>query len=258
MSTVRVDDGDGGVRVLTLDRPPANAEDEALLGDLASALDAARADDGVRALVLTGAGRFFSGGFDLAAPRRDEASGSLLRELFRHTHLRLLTLPKPTVAMMNGHAIAGGLVLALACDYRLGVEGDYRIGLNEVAIGACYPKVALEIVRLRLPHARASELLLGAALYPASQAVRLGVVDELLPADTFASTVLRRAARLGAFPREAYAHTKLALVADVVARVEAETPEEAARVGAVWTTPESRAARAAQRRQLGTGKPSAG
>jgi enoyl-CoA hydratase len=153
--------------------------------------------------------------------------------------------------MVNGHAIAGGLVLALACDYRLGVERDYRIGLNEVAIGASYPRVAFEIVRLRLTHARASELLLGAALYPADQALRLGVVDELLPPDTFAATALRRAARLGSFPREAYAHTKTALVAEAVARVRAETPDEAARGAAVWTTAESRAARKAQRAKLG-------
>jgi len=77
------------------------------------------------------------------------------------------------------------------------------------------------------------------------------VVDELVPADSFAPTVLRRAARLGSFPREAYAHTKAALVAEAVARVEAETPEEAARGAAVWTTAESRAARQAQRTKLG-------
>ena len=251
MSTVRVDDRDGGVRVLTLDRPPANAENETLLADLGVAIEAARADDGVRAVVLTGAGRFFSGGFDLTAPRRDEATVLPFRNLFRDTHLGILELPKPTIAMVNGHAIAGGLVLVLACDYRLGLDGDYRIGLNEVAIGALYPKVALEIVRLRLTHQRASELLLGAALYPASQAIRLGVVDELLPADTFEATVLRRAARLGAFPREAFAHTKAALVAELVERVRAESGEEAARGAAIWTTPESRAARAAQRKKLG-------
>jgi len=252
MSTVRVAHRDGGVRVLTLDRPPANAEDETLLRDLGAALAAARADDAVRAVVVTGAGAFFSAGFDLAAPRRDDADAARLRDLFRDTHLALLTLPKPTVAMLNGHAIAGGLVLALACDYRLGREGDYRIGLNEVAIGASYPRVAFEIVRLRLSHARASELLLGAALYPANQAIRLGVVDELLAAETLEATVLRRATRLGAFPREAYAHTKASLVAEAVTRVESETPEEAARGAAVWTSPESRAARAAQRAKLGT------
>lgn len=252
MPTVRTDDHEGGVRVLTLDRPPANALDEVLLTDLGTALLAAQADDAVRAVVLTGAGAFFSGGFDLAAPRRDEAAARALRALYRDTHLRLLALPKPTVAMLSGHAIAGGLILVLACDYRLGLDGPYRLGLNEVAIGASYPKVALEIVLLRLPHARASELLLGAALYPATQATRLGAVDELLPADTFAATVLRRAARLGAFPREAYAHTKAALIADAMARVEAETDDEAAGGTAVWTTAESRAARAAQRARLGT------
>jgi len=252
MATVRSDDQPGGVRVLTLDRPPANALDETLLADLAAALAAARDDDHVRALVLTGAGAFFSGGFDLVAPRRDQEAARALRALYRDTHASLLAFPKPTVARLAGHAVAGGLVLVLACDYRLGREGDYRVGLNEVAIGASFPRVALEIVRLRLPHARASELLLGAALYPAAQAVRLGVVDELLPPDTFDATVLRRAERLGAFPREAYAHTKAALVADALARVAAEAPDEEAAGAAVWTTPESRTARAAQRAKLRT------
>ncbi len=256
MSTVRGEDREGGVRVLTLDRPPANALDETLLADLAAALEAARADDRVRAVVLTGAGTFFSAGLDLAAPRRSDAAARALRDLYRDSHLRLLTLPKPTLAVVNGHAVAGGIVLALACDHRLGRDGDYRVGLNEVAIGASYPRIAFEIVRLRLPHARASELLLGAALYPASQAVHLGVVDELLPADTIVPAALRRAARLGTFPREAYAHTKAALIAEAVARVEAETPEETARAAAVWTTPESRAARRAQRERLGSRAPS--
>ena len=250
VSTVRSADREGGVRLLTLDRPPANAEDESLLADLGAALVAAEGDDAVRAVVLTGAGPFFSGGFDLAAPRRDDAAARAIRILFRDTHLRLLTLSKPTVAMVNGHAIAGGLVLALACDYRLGVDGGYRLGLNEVAIGASFPRIALEIVRLRLAQARASEMLLGATLYPASQAVRLGVVDELVAPETFEATVLRRAARLGSFPREAYAHTKAALLEGAVARVMAETEDEAARTAAIWTSAESRAARAAQRAKL--------
>jgi enoyl-CoA hydratase/carnithine racemase len=250
MTTVRRDDHPGGVGLLTLDRPPANALDEALLADLGAALDEARTDDGVRALVLTGAGAFFSAGFDLTSPRRDAVAAAAMRALYRDTHVKLLEFPKPTVARLAGHAVAGGLVLVLACDYRLGREGDYRVGLNEVAIGASFPRVALEIVRLRLPHARASELALGAALYPASQATRLGIVDELLPADAFDATVLRRAARLGASPRDAYAHTKAGLVADALARVAAETPADEAHGAAVWTSPESRTARAAQRAKL--------
>lgn len=254
MSTVQTHDRDGSVRVLTLDRPPANAIDETLLSDLIAAVDAAAADDAVRAVVLTGAGSFFSGGFDFAAPRRDAAAEQRIADLYREAHVKLLGLPKPTIAMVNGHAVAGGLVLVLACDYRLGRDGDYRIGLNEVAVGAAFPRAAFEVVRLRLPHARASELILGAALYPSSQALRLGVVDELFPAATFEPTVLRRAARLATFPREAYAHAKAAFVDETLARIRTETPAEASRTAAVWSGPESRAARSKQREKLGIRK----
>src|SRR5712692_7985639 len=119
MSTVRVEDRSGGVRMLTLDRPPANAEDETLLTDLSAALDDTRENTDVRAVVLTGAGKFFSGGFDLSAPRRENEQIVIMTNVFRDAHVKLLTMPKPTITMMNGHAIAGGLILVLACDYRL-------------------------------------------------------------------------------------------------------------------------------------------
>src|SRR5262249_30207389 len=93
MTTVRRDDHPGGVRVLTLDRPPANALDETLMTDLGAALDEAGSDDAVRALVLTGAGAFFSAGFDLAASRRDDAAARALRQLYRDTHVKLLAFP---------------------------------------------------------------------------------------------------------------------------------------------------------------------
>jgi enoyl-CoA hydratase/carnithine racemase len=251
MPTVREEDRPGGVRWLVLDRPPANAIDETLLRDLAAAVERAREAAPVRAVVLTGAGRFFSGGFDLAAPRREAGSVAVMTDLYRDAHRALLTLPKPTIASVAGHAIAGGLVLVLACDCRLGLDGDWKLGLNEVAIGASYPKAAIEIVKLRLPHARAAELTLGATLHPASQAVRLGVVDELLPAADFEATVARRAAGMGAFPREAYAHTKAALIAEAVARIDAHGRQQSLDDAAVWATDESRAARHAQRKGLG-------
>src|SRR5262249_57366663 len=96
-----------------LDRPPANAIDEQLLTDLQACLDAAATDDAVRAVVLTGSGPFFSGGFDFTAPRRDPTAEQALYALYRDTHLKLLSLPKPTAAMMKVHAVARGLVLVL-------------------------------------------------------------------------------------------------------------------------------------------------
>ena len=252
MSTpVRSDLREGGVLLLTLDRPPANAIDEAMLEALESACSAAARDPGVRAVVLTGAGAFFCGGFDLGLQRRDAAGTRRLRDLYREAHLRLLELPKPTVALVRGHATAGGLVLVLACDYRLGAVGDWRLGLNEVAIGASFKRVSLEIVKLRLAPARASELVLGASIYPSSEAIRLGVVDEMLPADVAEATVLRRAARLGAFPAASYAHAKEGLLADTGVRVRGESEAEAERAADVWSSAESRTARARQREKLG-------
>lgn len=259
MTTVRAEDRGEGVRLLTLDRPPANAITPGLLTDLSAALDAARDDPAVRAVVLTGEGRFFSagldlrGGIDFNALATSSGPGVDPFGALRTCLLAFLRFPKPTVAMLRGHAIAGGLILVLACDYRLGLDGEYRIGLNEVEIGASFPRAAFEIVRLRLTHQQAGELLLGAALYSAGQAVRLGVVDELIPAGEFEATVFRRAASLGAFPRDAYAHTKAALVAEGISRIEAETPDEALRTAAVWMSPESVAARAAQQQKLTKG-----
>lgn len=253
MTTVRIEDRDGGVRVLTLDRPPANAINAELMNDLAATLDAAGEDDSVRAVVLTGAGKFFSGGLDLRLTTNAADVGDLLLNSGRDAWMSLLTFPKPTVAMLRGHAIAGGVVMLLGCEYRLGVEGDYKVGLNEVAIGASFPKIAFEIVRLRLTHQQASELLLGARTYPASEAVRLGLVDELLSVDGFEETVMKRAAKLGTHPKGAYAHTKLALVRDTVDRVMAQTREEAKSGAAVWMEPESLAARMAQAKAIGKG-----
>ena len=240
-----------------MDRAPANAITPALLEDLTSALDSAAGDDSVSAVVLTGAGKFFSAGLDIRGGIDFQAatsgSGADPFAALRRCIVTFLRFPKPTLAMLRGHAIAGGLVLLLACDYRLGLDSEYRIGLNEVEIGASFPRGAFEVVRLRLSHQQASELLLGAAIYPASQGPRLGIVDEMIPEIKFEDTVMHRAARLGSFPSGAYAHTKAALVADAIESIEAETLEEAMAGAAIWMTPESVAARIAQAQRLAGG-----
>lgn len=247
---VRTQHLDGGVRLLVLDRPPANAIDETLLHGLDAALDEAAGDAAVRAVVVTGAGRFFSGGFDLRAPRREAGDATAMVMAYRDTHRRLLACPKPTIAWINGHAIAGGLVLALACDHRVAVEGDYRVGLNELAIGAAFPAAAMEIIRLRLGHAAATELVLGAQVHSASDLVRLGVVERLVTPATVEEHTITLARRLGSYPKEPYAHAKTALVQDALARLDAVTPEQELAMAALWITDESRAARARQRKKL--------
>lgn len=221
-----------------------------MLSALATALDDAADDEAVRALLIRADGAFFCGGFDLRAPRRTGDQVAAMVEGYRDSHRKLLTFPKPTIAAVQGHAIAGGLVLALACDHRVAMAGDHLVGLNETAIGAAFPPVALEIVRLRLSHQATAELLLGAELYPASALVRLGVVARLSAPPDFEDEVGGLAQRLAGMPREVYAHAKTELLSDAVARLDAVTLERELAIAALWSTAESRAARAAQRKRL--------
>ena len=248
-SPVRIADHEQ-VRILTLDRPPANAIDETLLTALDTALTDIAQDDAVRAVVLTGHGRFFSGGFDLRAPRRDDTEAARAAALYRDTHRRLLALLKPTVALVNGHAIAGGFVLALACDRRLAVDGPFTIGMNEVAIGASFPSAASAIVRGRLTGAMASELMLGAELSPLPDGLRTGFVERLVSADDAMDEAIALATKLGSYPRDVFAHTKQTLVQRALDEIDSVSMEEELSISALWRTAESRAARAAQREKL--------
>jgi enoyl-CoA hydratase len=248
---ITVEDRGEGVRVLTLTRPPANALDDTLLDALSSCVDDAAGDDAVRAVLLRGSGPFFSGGFDLRASRRQGDAVTDMVVRYRESHRKLLALPKPTVAAINGHAVAGGLVLALACDHRVAVEGDYMVGLNETAIGAAFPPVAMEIVRLRITHAAAVELILGAELSRAGELVRLGVVPHLTPEADFDDEVHALASRLAGYPRDVYAHAKSTFVADALDRLDRVSLDRELEINALWSTDESRAARRAQRRRLG-------
>lgn len=247
---VLTDDRAGGVRIITLDRPPANAIDDTLLEALDHTLGDAETDVAVRALVVTGNGPFFCAGFDLRAPQRGDAESARVVQLYRSAHRRLLAMPKPTVALINGHAVAGGLVIALGCDVRIGVSEPATIGLNEVAIGASFPTAAIEIVRARLSAAAASELTLQAELRPLADGLALGIVERLLPRAGALDEAIATAARLGAYPREVFAHTKRSLVADALARIDAVPMSAELEIAALWSAAESRVARAAQRTAL--------
>ncbi|MEY2476181.1 MAG: enoyl-CoA hydratase [Actinomycetota bacterium] len=243
MTVVRTDDRAGGVRVLTLDRPPANAINGELLVELDAALAEAEYDDAVRAIVLTGAGRFFSGGFDLKAERQAGDDVERAAVQYKAANRRLLGIPKPTVAMINGHCVAGGFVFAMACDHRLAADGDYTVGVNEVSIGAAWPVAAMEIMRCRLPNQLLTELMLGAGLHRAREAIRLGLADRIVPAADLEAEAMALATRLATHPAEVHANAKTRLVGDALERIDAATVEEDLAISALWATESSRAAR---------------
>lgn len=229
-----------GIRVLTLNRPPANAISAELNDALRDRCRDALGDDSVRALIVTGAGKFFSGGMDLK-----NALGGLggIRNLAGGPDdgiFSLWTMPKPTVAMVNGHAIAGGAVIALACDFRITCQGEHKFGLNEVAIGLAFPMGAFEIVRLAMDNRALRRAMLEAGLHGASRACELGFVDEVVEYERLESRAIETALRLASLGRGAYANTKKHIQGEAVERVLAQSLARFDQTAAVARAPETR------------------
>lgn len=212
-------DDDGDVAVLRLAHGPVNALD-AELCEAVAAQFRALVDDPARAVVVTGSGRAFSAGADL---RRviDEGEPYIRRfvpaldELFRSA----FELGKPVVAAVNGHAIAGGCVLAACADVTVMAAG--RIGVPELAVGVPFPRVALEVLRHAVGDAATRTLVLGRQTYPMDEARTLGLVDEVRPADGLLAAAVDRARALAdAIPADTFAATKAQLRRDAVERMD--------------------------------------
>jgi methylglutaconyl-CoA hydratase len=174
----------GLVRVLTLNRPQSrNALSADLQESLLEALEAARHDEGVRALLLTGSGKAFCSGLDLGALKTISQSSAEenRRDSLRFASLleTLYTFPKPVVAGLNGHAVAGGAGVASACDMVVMSEGA-KLGYTEVRIGFVPAVVAVLLLR-QTGEKRARELLLSARLISAQEALAYGLVNEVVP-----------------------------------------------------------------------------
>jgi enoyl-CoA hydratase/carnithine racemase len=239
------DVGDG-VRILMLNRPPANAINAEFLKALGAQCKAAREDENVRAVIVEGNGKFFSGGLDLkeassGVNRVGNLAGSQDDGLFM-----LWTLPKPTISMVNGHAIAGGVIIALACDFRVTLAGSQRFGLNEVAIGLAFPRGAFEIARLALTNEQLRWTMLEGGLFDVRRAREMGIVDEIVEPAGLRARCIEIAKRLGANGRLAYAHTKQRIQAAAVERVLSQDIEEAREVACITQSEETQALIAAQ------------
>ncbi len=140
----------GPVAVVTMTTNPVNAQNQAFFADLHDAFDRLERDHRDAPVVLTGTGRRFSAGLDLDEHFRlfagDPAAVGPWFDGYRATNMRLFTYPRPTVAAINGHAFAGGLITAAVCDHRITVTGDASFGLNEVPIGIPMPAVYLRML----------------------------------------------------------------------------------------------------------------
>ena len=225
MSHISTRDDGNGVAVLSADRPPANALDLALLEEIVAAVQPF-ANDPPRALVLAGRPGFFSAGVDLKlAPTYEPEDRRRMVSAINAMALGVYELPCPVVGAITGHAVAGGLVLALCTDLRVASSAG-RYGLTEVKVGIGYPQAAIGVVRAELaPHA-ARRLALGSELLGASECLHLGVFDEVAEPNDVLPRALELATSLAAFPREIYARTKRELRAATATRLRAAAAED--------------------------------
>jgi enoyl-CoA hydratase len=210
-----------GVAIVSMQRPPANAIDIALLSQLGTTLRDLEQRGEVAAMVLTGAGKAFSAGLDLKlVPTYDRAQQNELLRVLNQALYQLYALPIPTVAAVNGHAIAGGLVLVLACDIRVAVDSGALFGLTEVRAGVPFPVAAMAVVKAELSPAAARELVLAGKNHDAARALALGIVDELRPAGEVLARSKAVARELAAAPRESYGRIKRQLRRAAIAEIE--------------------------------------
>ena len=194
-----------GVATVTMDDGVVNAMSVGMLDALHAALARAERDEAV--VLLRGRPGCFSAGFDLKT--LGKGGEAAVRMVQRGAELaeRVLGFPRPFVAACTGHAYPMGAFLLLACDRRIGAEGEFRIGLNEVRIGLTLPHFAVEIARQRLAPAYFQRTVTG-DLYGPEEAVRAGFLDEVVPAAQLASRAFEVARDLSAVHAEAHRETK--------------------------------------------------
>jgi enoyl-CoA hydratase len=198
----------GDVAVVRIDRPPANALDLDLLAEGHAVRERLEREE-PGAVVITGREGFFSAGMDLkAAPELSPGEQRQTVDGINRLFSGWYSFPRPVVAAVNGHAIAGGLILALCADHRVCCTEGAKLGLTELRAGIPYPAAAIAVVRAELPAPSARRLALGAALVGPEEALDLGVVDELCEPGEVLPRALEVATGMAALPRSTYTVVK--------------------------------------------------
>jgi enoyl-CoA hydratase len=235
----------GGVTVIRLNRPPANAFCLELGREFETALEPNTVKE-ARALVLTGPGDFFSGGLDLkvvptySQPEQREFLGVLNRLVGR-----LYAWPVPVVAGINGHAIAGAFVLALATDYRVGPTSAAQFGLTEARVGIPFPAVPMIILQAECAPQDVRYSALYAGRFGSDEAQRRGILDELQPSEGVLERSIEVARDMASMPADSYRRIKHQVRRAAIAQIEEVIATDGDPMLEAWISPEAENASAA-------------
>lgn len=209
---------DGDIAVVTMDDGKANAFGPAMIAAVNEQLD--RAEKEAKAVLLTGRPGLLSGGFDLKVIRGgDPAAASAMRLGGTKLMMRLYGLPLPLVIAAPGHAVALGAFCLLTADHRVGVAGDFRIGLNETSIGMSLPPFGLMLARERVSKRHLARAAIGATLFAPAEAKDAGFLDDVVAARDLRETALAKARELAELDGPAYAAVKEGLRGESIAGV---------------------------------------
>ena len=232
----------GEVAVATLCRGKVNALNEVTVEQLARRFEEMERDSSVRSVVLTGAGKFFSFGFDvpeLFSYSKEAFTGFLVA--FTEFYTKLYMFPKPVVAALNGHAVAGGCMLATACDYRVMAQGRGKISLNEITFGSSVFAGSAEMLVELVGRRNAETILYTGAMYDAEEAHGLGLVDNVSTAERLMGAAADRARTL-AGPAGAPFHGLKSLTRGPVAEsMRRREPESIREFVEIWYSKATRA-----------------
>ncbi|MFZ5586948.1 MAG: enoyl-CoA hydratase/isomerase family protein [Thermodesulfobacteriota bacterium] len=224
-----------GLATVTLQRGKVNAIDLELAQELGDCFAGLGADPECRAVVLTGRGGFFSFGFDVPALYdHTPEQFTVFLTAFTGALRAIFACPKPVVAALNGHAVAGGCMLANACDARLMVAGKAKYSLNEITFGAALFAGSVEMLRYVAGSATAQAVAYGGAMYGADEALALGLVDRLCPPQSLLAEASELAAGLVGGNGEAFAAIKAQLHAPVLAAIAQREADSIAAFVKVW------------------------
>ncbi len=202
-----------GVGLLTLNRAPANAYDRETLRSFSEAVRRAREDAAVRVVVVRSAlPKFFCSGADISTLRgSDRAQFASFLSLAHETVDLIQSTPKLFIAAIAGHCIGGGLEIALACDFRWASTGKYRIGLAEINLGLSPGMGGTQRLPRLIPKSRALHMMVTGEMLGPEEALAAGIVDKLLPEESFASEVMAQAQKLASGPTMAQGYIKLSV-----------------------------------------------
>jgi enoyl-CoA hydratase len=229
----------GVVTILRMAAGKGNALNLEFTQALAEAIERVERSS-ARAAVLTGEGGTFSAGVDL--PALISGGPDYVRRfvpVMVAGFERLVLFPKPLVAAVNGHAIAGGAIMLFACDQRILARGKARVGLTEIRVGVEFPSWALEVARFLTPPEHLSTLILTGRTWPPDEALARGLVDEVVEPDALLDRACEVAAELAAIPAACYAANKKLLRQPLVERARQLTAAHGPALVEKWCSPET-------------------